>query len=125
MKVYKNKIFCDFRHECIDDELDICDNGLTMPIRNEAHKQGLPIAIYSHTPDCFKEILRCKECGGRPCICCGSSVKCDDSGCTLCSTGKWAAHCMECDNAIGKKGVHDNCADSQKQAIDMWNKLNE
>ena len=58
------------------------------------------------------EKVRCKECGGKVCICCGT----DD--------GKWAAHCMDCDNSIGKRGYYDPCAKSEKEAGELWVKLN-
>ena len=53
----------------------------------------------------------CKICGGKACIC-------EDDG-------KWAAHCMECDNCIGRKGFYDPCCDSEYEATIMWNMLNE
>lgn len=56
--------------------------------------------------------LVCKECG---------------SGCCVCEFegGSWAAHCMDCDNTIGKRGYYDPCANSEKEAVDMWNALNQ
>ena len=111
MHIFQDKIFCDFYRECIDGDNSSCDNILTRPVRHDAAKEELPIAIFPTQPSCFREIKRCKECGGMPCIC--------SSG------GKWAAHCMECDNSIGEKGYHDNCADSHEQACQMWNELNK
>ena len=35
----------------------------------------------------------------------------------------WAAHCMDCDVAIGKPGYYDPCANSQDQAERRWIKL--
>lgn len=56
--------------------------------------------------------INCKECGGKPCICTDGFAR-------------WAAHCMECDNAIGKPGYYDPCAESEEEAIKMWNNLNK
>ncbi len=56
------------------------------------------------------EKVRCIECGGGVCICH------DSSG--------WAAHCMDCDNAIGERGFYDPCAKSEKEAGELWIKLN-
>ena len=55
--------------------------------------------------------FRCNECGDKVCICSDS--------------GKWAAHCMSCDNAIGHRGFYDPCADSEYDACLRWNKLNK
>lgn len=55
--------------------------------------------------------VRCVECGGGVCICSHSDTE-------------WAAHCMDCDNAIGKIGFYDPCAKSQEEAEEMWIKLN-
>ncbi len=52
----------------------------------------------------------CSECGGKVCIC-GEH-------------GGWAAHCMDCANAIGKRGYYDPCADTQIEALKQWNALN-
>ncbi len=52
------------------------------------------------------KLPRCIRCGGKVCIC--SDV------------GKWAAHCMDCDNNIGKEGYYDPCAVSKQVAEFMW-----
>jgi hypothetical protein len=52
----------------------------------------------------------CIECGGSVCIC--------NNG-----TG-WAAHCMDCDNAIGHRGYYDPCAKNKYEACKIWNELN-
>lgn len=49
---------------------------------------------------------------------------CDDSCCVCEDGGKWAAHCMLCDNAIGKPGFYSPCADSEQEAVQLWNQLN-
>jgi len=59
------------------------------------------------------KISKCKECGDNPCIC-----HCK-------KTDKWAAHCMNCDNAIGEIGYYHPIADSKKQAEKLWNELNK
>lgn len=59
-----------------------------------------------------RDLPRCKECGDGVCIC-GD----DDGG--------WAAHCMTCDNTIGRRGYYDPCAGCKEQAQRMWIKLNE
>jgi len=53
---------------------------------------------------------KCKECGGNVCIC-------EDDG-------MWAAHCMDCDNAIGIRGYYDPCALTKEEAEIRWNKMN-
>jgi hypothetical protein len=53
---------------------------------------------------------RCKECDGKVCVCEFE--------------GKWAAHCMDCDNTIGERGTYDPCADSRGDAIARWDSLN-
>ena len=58
------------------------------------------------------EEVRCKKCGGRVCICSYSDTR-------------WAAHCMECDNAIGEEGFYDPCASSEEEAREMWIELNK
>ena len=55
----------------------------------------------------------CKECSGGVCVCHDEF------------TGKWAAHCMSCDNAIGTIGYYSPVADSQIDAYKQWNKLNK
>ena len=55
-------------------------------------------------------LVKCKECGGKPCICQGSN-------------GLWAAHCMDCDNAIGHGG-YDPCALTEGEAEIRWNRKN-
>jgi len=57
------------------------------------------------------EKVRCKECGGGVCICSHDPKH-------------WAAHCMDCDNAIGKIGFYDPCASSEIEAGRAWIKLN-
>jgi hypothetical protein len=57
------------------------------------------------------EEVRCKECGGKVCICCASEIQ-------------WAAHCMDCDNSIGVRGYYDPCATSEEEAGELWIKLN-
>jgi len=52
----------------------------------------------------------CRECGDKVCICS--------------SKGKWAAHCMTCDNTIGHRGCYDPCASSKYEACRLWNELN-
>ena len=54
--------------------------------------------------------FRCIECGDRVCACSHGD--------------NWAAHCMSCDNSIGKRGYYDPCAKSQYEAIRLWNELN-
>ncbi len=56
------------------------------------------------------EAVLCIECGGSVCIC-------EDGG-------RWAAHCMDCDNAIGKRGVYDPCAATREDAERQWAALN-
>jgi len=56
------------------------------------------------------EKVRCKGCGAKVCICPFGE--------------KWAAHCMDCDNSIGKRGYYDPCADSEKEAGFLWMQLN-
>jgi len=53
----------------------------------------------------------CCECGGKPCICEGED-------------GMWAAHCMDCDNTIGRRGFYDACASTEEEAEIRWNKMN-
>ena len=57
------------------------------------------------------EPIKCKECGGKPCICHDSPYG-------------WAAHCMDCENQIGHRGWYDPCAKSEEDAIKQWNNLN-
>lgn len=57
------------------------------------------------------EPVKCKKCGSKPCICSDN--------------GKWAAHCMSCNNQIGEPGLYDPCANSKQEATELWNKLNE
>lgn len=58
----------------------------------------------------MSELSLCKDCCGKPCIC-----ECE---------GLWAAHCMDCDNAIGHTGFYDPCALTKDEAEIRWNKLN-
>jgi hypothetical protein len=58
------------------------------------------------------ETKPCKVCGGKACICQDGERA-------------WAAHCMDCDQATGKKGFYSPIHQSQKEAIKEWNKLNE
>ena len=60
-----------------------------------------------------KNIKRCKKCGDKACVCCDSF-----------QSGKWAAHCMTCEHSIGKIGYYDPCADSEDEAIKLWNEIN-
>ena len=55
--------------------------------------------------------LKCKECGGEACICQDDDL--------------WAAHCMDCDNAVGVRGEYDPCCKSKIDAIQKWNELNK
>lgn len=57
------------------------------------------------------EPIRCKECNDKACVCSDG--------------GKWAAHCMTCDNCIGKRGTYDPCAKTKKEAVILWNELNK
>jgi len=67
---------------------------------------------YEENSSCFSlEYVRCKECGGKVCVC--------NDG-----PNKWAAHCMDCDNSIGKRGYYNPCAKSKFEAISLWSKLN-
>lgn len=63
-----------------------------------------------------QDAVRCYICNGGACICCDE----DEDG-----KEWWAAHCMNCDNTIGKPGYYDPCAHSKKEAIIRWNYLNE
>ena len=54
--------------------------------------------------------VACKECGSGCCVC-----ECE---------GSWAAHCMTCENTIGKRGFYDPCANSKEEAIAKWNEIN-
>lgn len=56
------------------------------------------------------EILRCRDCNYKPCICE------DETG--------WAAHCQGCENQIGGVGYYDPCAATKEQAIQLWNHQN-
>lgn len=57
-------------------------------------------------------VVKCKECGGKVCICKGGSRL-------------WAAHCQDCDNSIGEPGVYEPCMPTKDEAIKEWNKQNE
>lgn len=59
----------------------------------------------------YMETIKCIECGNNACVC-----QDDD---------KWAAHCMTCDNSIGKRGYYHAVADSEAEAIRLWNDLNK
>jgi hypothetical protein len=56
----------------------------------------------------------CKDCGGGVCVCHDEGI-----------SGKWAAHCMSCDNSIGESGVYHPVADTQIEAYKLWNELNK
>lgn len=55
-------------------------------------------------------VLYCRDCNHGVCIC-------EDGG-------QWAAHCMGCDNQIGKPGYYDPCAATKEEAIQRWNHQN-
>jgi|GEM_PF-4607658 len=55
--------------------------------------------------------IKCKDCGSKPCIC-------EDEG-------KWAAHCMDCDNSTGEKGFYSPIHETEKEATEAWNRLNK
>ena len=61
------------------------------------------------------ELPRCIECGAGVCVCSDEYE------------GKeyWAAHCMNCDNSIGKRGFYDPCATSKEEAEKLWTNLNK
>jgi len=56
------------------------------------------------------ETNRCIKCGWGACIC--SDV------------GGWAAHCMNCDHAVGKPQFYDPCCETEEEAIKQWNEIN-
>ena len=59
----------------------------------------------------MKKYVPCNECGGQPCIC-------------MFGASAWAAHCMDCENTIGKRGFYDPCATSEEDAETKWNEMN-
>ena len=62
------------------------------------------------------KILKCKECNDEVCIC-------SDEGPD--GIEMYSAYCSSCDNSISTKGVFDPVAESEDEAIKLWNKLNE
>jgi hypothetical protein len=56
----------------------------------------------------MRELAKCKKCGGKACVCEGPN-------------GMWAAHCMDCDNAIGDIA---GSAQTKGDAEIFWDILN-
>lgn len=68
------------------------------------------IGICEHCGNTEYIPIPCSVCGEPPCICE--------------SEGKWAAHCMNCDNTTGEKGTYDPIYGSKSMAILGWNLKN-
>ena len=72
-----------------------------------------------------KDLPRC-VCGGGVCVCGMDLEEAEEHyGVGLKATTRWgwAAHCMNCDVAIGKPGYYDPCASSEEDARRQWVKL--